>query len=136
LFSERNPELTIGDVATALGINPGTAFRLLRSLEFGRYLTRDETGKRYRLGLRTLAAAKVVLNTQPARIAAQAYLVQLANQAHANANLAVLDGLDVVYLDRASHVAEADPYVHSGRRAPAHCTALGKVLLAHSPDSP
>lgn len=132
LFTEQAPVLSLAEVASTLGVNAGTAFRLVKTLEDAGYLARGgEAGKDYRLGFRPLGVAKVVLNTQTARIASKGYLESLAATARTNANLAILDGLEIVYLERASFVPEADPYCHSGRRAPAHCTALGKVLLAY-----
>ena len=136
LFTEQAPELSLAEIASSLRVNAGTAFRLVKTLEDAGYLARGaEAVKDYRLGFRSLGVAKVVLNTQAARIAAKGYLESLAAEARMNSNLAILDGLDIVYLERASFVPEADPYCHSGRRAPAHCTALGKVLLAYGGDS-
>jgi DNA-binding IclR family transcriptional regulator len=61
-------------------------------------------------------------------------LIKLVRDVHETANLAVLDGDEIVYL--LSEPGDRLLTLHAtvGQRLPAHCTALGKCLLAHLPE--
>lgn len=130
-FSEQEPELSLSELARRVGVNPGTAHRLVADLLIAGYLAKDERHGAYRLGLKVIGLAKVAINTQPIRAEAMGFLERLAVETGANVSLGVLDGTDVVYLARVPSPHAADPYFHAGRRIPAHCSSLGKVLLAY-----
>jgi IclR family pca regulon transcriptional regulator len=66
------------------------------------------------------------------------HLRELSDATGYTANMAILDDLDIVYVDRCRSAQgrqrEIDLNLHVGARLPAYCTSLGKVLLAHLPD--
>jgi DNA-binding IclR family transcriptional regulator len=65
---------------------------------------------------------------------ARPILDQLVEQTGETVHLAVRDGFEVVHLDARAPVREISIGKRTGRRAPLHCTALGKVLLGCSPE--
>jgi IclR family pca regulon transcriptional regulator len=101
------------------------------------YLEQDRSRK-YRLGSKVTDLGMAALNATGLAEHARAYLEELRDRSSFTASLAVLDGIDVVYVVRAQsfrrRLHELDPRVAAGTRLPAHCTALGKVLLAFLPD--
>lgn len=127
--------LSLSEIAQRMGTKPGSAYPIVYTLHKFGYLERDPETKRYRLGLRILALANQILSSLDIREKAKPILKKLARELEANAHLAVLYEDEVLYLDR----EEAAPSVVIpsviGRQVPAHCTALGKVLLAHNAEA-
>ncbi len=108
-----------------------SAFRYLATLESRRYVERDpETGE-YRLGLALLPMEARQLDVLTRRV--RPYLARLQAEFGETANLGLLDGHNVVYLD----IVESDHAMRlaarPGDRDQVHSTALGKALAAGMP---
>lgn len=135
LCSEAEDGLRLSEIAQRMGTRPGSIYPIVYTLQKFGYLARDPDTKRYSLGLRVLAMANQILSSLDIREKAKPILKRLARDLEANAHLAVLYEDEVLYLDR----EEAAPSVVIpsviGRRVPPHCTALGKVLLAYTPEA-
>lgn len=135
LFDGERSELSLSEIANALGSRPGSVYPIVCTLQSFGYLERDPATKRFRLGLKFLALANHILSSLDIREKAKPVLKELARKLQVNAHLAVLYEDEVLYLDR----EEAAPSVVLpsviGRRVPPHCTALGKVLLAHDQEA-
>lgn len=131
LFDVQQEELSLTEIAGALNTRAGSIYPIVSTLHRYGYLQRDPETKRYRLGLRLLTQASHILASLDIREEAKPVLKRLAREMSANAHLGVLYDDEVLYLDR----EEAGPGVllssAVGSRVPAHCTALGKVLLAN-----
>jgi IclR family pca regulon transcriptional regulator len=101
------------------------------------YLEQDAQRK-YRLGLKVTDLGMSALNSMSLREHAHPYLEDLRRETNFTVSLAVLDGEDVLYVDRVrasrqgQHKIDFD--LHVGSRLPAYCTALGKLLLAYLPE--
>ncbi len=135
LFDAEQEELSLTEMAEALDTRAGTIYPIVTTLHRYGYLQRDSHTKRYRLGLRLLAQAGRILASLDIREQAKPVLKKLARDLSANTHLGVLYDCEVLFLDR----EEATPGVvlssPVGSRVPAHCTALGKVFLAHDGDA-
>ncbi|MGH3442023.1 MAG: IclR family transcriptional regulator, partial [Nitriliruptorales bacterium] len=125
----------VTDVAENLDIHKSTAFRLLATLERRGMVEQHGATSKYRLGSGLARLASSVNVDLDLRRTARPACERLAEATHETVNLAVMDaGGDVVHIDQ---VVGAVSIVHLnwlGRRTPAHCTASGKILLAHAPD--
>jgi DNA-binding IclR family transcriptional regulator len=66
--------------------------------------------------------------------AAGPVLAQLRDQTGESAQVGVLDGFEVVYVDRLESAHSLRLFTETGRRVPVHCTSSGKVLMAHRPE--
>jgi DNA-binding IclR family transcriptional regulator len=132
-FSATEPELSSAEIATRLGLHQTTAYRLLSTLEAAGYVVRDGRSGLYRLGLRLVELAGFVLNRMDLYRHALPELHALRDGLDLSANLAVLEGGDVFHLAHAMRSDAPPAFGVPGRRAVAHCTALGKVLLAAEP---
>lgn len=119
-------------VATRIGCHRSTASRLLATLAERGYLERRADG-RYGFGLRIITLAHSALESMEIRRRARPYLQYLAKASEETVNLAMLDGLEIVYIDRLVGPQPVHLRTPVGARAPAHCTAIGKVLLASLP---
>jgi DNA-binding IclR family transcriptional regulator len=130
LFAGESPELTQTEISERLGLPVPTVHRLVKLLTERGWLVRDPATRRLRLGLgaaRLLPAVRLPdLAREPLRA--------LAERTGETANLATLDGADVLYLlsETGSHLLTLRSHV--GLRLPVHATALGKCLLAQLDD--
>lgn len=130
LFSARTPTLTLTEIVAAVGHNKSRVFRIVTTLETLGYLERDAASKRYRPSLKVLQLGFTALNTLDVRQVARPYLEQLALRFDETTSLVVLDGKDIVYVDRVRNRSIVGVVLGVGSRVPAHSTSLGKVLLA------
>ena len=122
---------TLDQVAEALGVHKSTALRLLRTLEANRFVRRD--AHHYRLGTVLFDLANRALEDLDVRGAARSHLVELgANTGH-TVHLATFEDDQVVYIDKVDSSHAVRMYSRIGRRAPLHCTAVGKALVAGWP---
>lgn len=134
LFSREHPEWGVREAAEALGLAKSSAHDLLTSLEQVGLLGKTEEG-RYRLGWRLVMLSETLLATTELRRAARPIIEELADQYRETIHLAVLDDTQVVYVDKLEGKQAVRVELTSlGTRLYAHCSALGKVLLAYQPE--
>ncbi len=135
-FTSERAVLRAVDIADELEMSQPTANRYLRTLLALGYVTQDSSHG-YRLALRVTGLGMSAQSTTNLREHAHLYIARLRSQSSFTVSLAVLDGTEIVYVDRArSHRPGRDRddlELHPGSRLPAYCTAMGKILLAHLP---
>ncbi len=132
LFDERTPELGTTEIADVTGLHKSTAAGLIYTLAARGYLAQNPVNRKYRLGLKVISRAKVVLGSMDLRQTALPYLHQLRDQFDETVNLAILDAGDMVYVERLLCGHALGMRSEVGKRERAHSTALGKAILAHS----
>ncbi|MEM9290089.1 MAG: IclR family transcriptional regulator [Acidobacteriota bacterium] len=132
--SGSSSSLNHSEISRELNIPKSTLTALLNTLEQRRYLSRSEQGL-YTLGPRLGELANNTPRGSDLQRASQEMLRQLAERTGLTAHLAILDGAEAVYIDKAQvdSLLKVDTWV--GRRLPLHCTAVGKALLAYLPES-
>jgi len=136
-FTPKRPVLGIADIADDLGMSRSTTHRYVITLVALGYLEQGASRK-YRLGLRVTDLGMSALNSTGLREHAHPYLEELRQRSSYTASLGVLDGTDVLYVDRVRSFrrgqSKIDLNLHIGSRLPAYCTAMGKLLLANLPE--
>ena len=133
LFRAENPSLSLTQIVTAMRSSKSTIFRVLSTLETMGYLEHDPATRRYAPALKVLQLGFTAINGLEVRQVARPYLERLAIELDETVSLGVLDGLDLVYVDRVRNHAIVGVLLNIGSHLPAHCTALGKVLMAALP---
>jgi len=131
-FSHRHRVLTLAQIVRYTGLPKSTVHRVLAMLVDTGAVEQADGG--YRIGLRlfTLGA----LPPEAAlREAALVHLEELHRYTGQTLHLAVLRDADVVYLEKMPGRKGVPTPALVGDRLPAHCTAVGKALLAFSPDA-
>ncbi|MFP5220167.1 MAG: IclR family transcriptional regulator [Actinomycetes bacterium] len=127
-FDGATPELSLQQLVERTGLPRSTAHRILDTLVRLRWLEHVEGG--YRLGMRALELGGLAVAHNELREATAPLLYDLHARTGATVHLAVLDGRDVVWLDRLASRSTSGITARTGGRTPAHCTAAGKVILA------
>lgn len=128
-FAPDHPEWGITEMADYLGLCKSAVHRILATCEEYHFVTRT-TSRRYRLGSRALELGNVYRFDRRLLWKAEPELRQLADQTGCVAHIGELDGRDVLELLRSSGPGAIIFSKTPRLRAPAHATAMGKVLLA------
>ena len=129
-FDFNAEELGVTELAHKLNLHKNNVFRLLATLEVRGYIEQDRKSGNYRLGIKTFEIANVFLHHLGLRRQARPILEELVNKCDETANLAILDGSDVIYVLMHETSQTVRIVLRLGQRLPAHCTAAGKAQLA------
>jgi len=136
-FKPTAPELGVSDLARSLGLSRSTSHRYVATLARLGYLQQNGATRKYRLGPRVLDLGFAAINSMELRQISAPHLQRLADETGHTVNMAILDGTDIVYIERCRTSQpgqrEIDLDLHVGSRLPAYCTSMGKVLLAYLP---
>ncbi len=133
LFSNDSSELSLTEISRSTELNMTTSLRIASTLESAGYLRRDPDTKRYRPGLKVLQLGFAALRSVDVRQSARPLLEQLSRSTGETVSLSVLYGLEIVYVDRIRNRQIVGVLLGLGSRLPAHCTAMGKAMLANIP---
>ena len=134
LFARAAPELSQTEISAALGLPLPTVHRLTAVLAERGFLERDPRTRRFRLGLEIARFMPPLLAGLRLPDVAREHVSRLAADSGESVNLAVLQDGEIVYLLSESGDRLLSARTPVGSRLPAHCTALGKCLLAQLPD--
>src|SRR5271154_2020781 len=125
-FTPARPVLGIADIADQLGMSRSTTHRYVITLVALGYLEQGASRK-YRLGLRVTDLGMSALNSTGLREHSRPYLEELRQRTTYTVNLAVLDGPEILYVDRARSYrrgqGKIDLDLRTGSRLPRYCTA-------------
>lgn len=132
-FSYGSREIGVTELSRRLGIGKSTAHRLLHTLTEERLLERDPYTGAYRLGLAMYELGSVVSAHTDIHEACSPVIDELRNATRETVQVGVLDGREVVYVERRESPQTIRLFGRVGHRNDAHCTSTGKVLLAYLP---
>lgn len=121
--------LTLAQIVRRTGLPRSSAHRMLERLVQLRWLRRS--GRDYELGMRLVELGSLAVHQDRLVRAATPLLVELHRATGLVVHLAVLDGPDVVYLEKVGDRLNSVIPSRVGGRQPAHCTAVGKAILAY-----
>jgi DNA-binding IclR family transcriptional regulator len=133
VFLSREQELGVSEIARRMGAGKSTVHRLLTTLAAEGLIEQDPGTGGYRLGIVVFELGEAVRVHMDLHAAASPVLAMLREQAHESSQIGILDGHEVVYVDRLESTQSLRLFTETGRRVPVHCTSSGKVLLAHLP---
>jgi DNA-binding IclR family transcriptional regulator len=132
-FTAEKPELTLSELARRAGAHKSSAFRLLSTLEAHGFVEKSPSGRGYRLGWKPLELSGRLLGRYELRELAAPHMEELAQKSGEIVHLSILDGAEIVYLDKRGRSQPLTVSTTVGGRSPAHASAMGKVLLAGLP---
>lgn len=125
--------LGLVEIMAATGLPKPTVHRIGAMLESAELLIREAEGKRYGPGPRLASLALASLTNTAWRAPRHAILKALVQEIGETCNLTLLDGTEVVYLDRVEAAWPLRLHFQTGSRVPAHASASGKLLLSLLP---
>ncbi len=134
-LSAEGPDLSLGDISERLELHKSTAHRLIMVLERHKLIERNSVNGRYRLGLKLFELGTRAVSQLDLRERARPSLERLVLETSETVHLCILDDSEVVYLDKVEPTRSVRMATSVGRRNPAHCTAVGKAIMAYLPES-
>lgn len=136
-FTAERPLLGIRELAGMLDMSPATTHRYVSALATQGYLEQDPTSSKYRLSLGAIDLGMAALSATGLCMHALPHIEELARRSEFAVQIGVLDGSEVLLVAALppKRRDQRDPGcdARAGSRLPAHCTSLGKVLLAYLP---
>jgi IclR family transcriptional regulator, acetate operon repressor len=130
MLADAGGAVGLSELAATSGLPLPTVHRLIRTL-VNRGYVRQEASRRYTLGSRLIRLGET--SSRMLGTWLRPFLAQLVRQTGETANLAMLDGDEVVYIAQVPSPHSMRMFTEPGRRVRPHCTAVGKALLAQLP---
>lgn len=129
-----NEEMGITEISKGLHMGVSTVHRILTTLKFRGYIIQNPKTSKYSLGINLFVLGGKVQSAINLVELVNPFLQKLSQYTNEGINFAILEGREAVCLSRieSSEVLRTD--IKIGARLPAHCTAVGKVLLAFLPE--
>lgn len=132
-FSAQNPTWGVSELSAELGLSSSSVHRLLSTLAHEGVLDQDEQTGRYRLGLSVFDMAAAMPKQRTLHEAVLVSMTELRSRTGETVQVGVLDGREVVYVERLDSPNTLRVFTQLGRRAGAHRTSSGKAILAFLP---
>ena len=129
-FDGQQRQLSLSQIAALTGFDLSTAQRFTYTLMTLGYLTKDDEVRKYELAPKVLNFAFHYLTSSDLVRRATPYLQQLSQETEETTNLTILDGADVVFVQRIVSRNVLNPNVVTGTRLPAYCTASGLAIMS------
>ncbi len=120
------------ELADLLGIHKTSVYRYINTFIRMGYIRADGNGA-YHVGNKILELGSQMLRRMPLRETAHPFLVKLSAETQKTVHLCILDGAEVIYLDKVESQRSLPIISRIGSRAPAYCTGVGKALLSTLP---
>jgi IclR family transcriptional regulator, KDG regulon repressor len=134
-FTASDRELGVSELSRRLGLSKSTVHRLLTTLAAEHLIEPNPLTGRYRLGIKLYELGTVVSTHVELHEAVAMYIDDLRTRTGETVHVGILDGSEVVYIERRESLRTLRHMVDLGHRNFASCTACGKVLLAHLPEA-
>ncbi len=125
--------VSLDDATQGCRLPKPTVYRILGLLQRNGFLQREPASKRYSVGARLSSFALDVLQSSTLRMKRRQILRNLVAEIGETCNFTMLDGSEVLYLDRVETTASVRLHLEAGARLPLHCTASGKLFLSQLP---
>jgi DNA-binding IclR family transcriptional regulator len=134
-LANRNDWVSLREMARELGISPASAYRSLNSLKELGYVRQHVQDSTYQLTLKIAWVSAQVLEHVQLRQIAHPVLQHLTSITNETTHLAVLEGIEFVYIDKVDNSQAVRMRSRVGQRGLLHCTAAGKSMLAFMPEA-
>jgi IclR family KDG regulon transcriptional repressor len=121
----------ITELSTKLNMYKSTIHRVLSTLTHIGYVEQDSLSGRYKLGYKLLGVSSRLLNNLDIRHESLSCLEELAKATNEVVHLVILDGGEVVYIEKVEGTETIRMHSQIGKRVPVHCTGVGKAILAY-----
>jgi DNA-binding IclR family transcriptional regulator len=134
--AENGSPLSVTELARRLRLSKSTAHRLAATLRARGYLRQIPDAATYTVGVKSFEIGASFLHQTNLRSISLPEMERLCEMTQETVHLSTLEGAEVVYIEKVSSPRPYGMSTRVGSRSPAHCTAVGKAILAYlEPDS-
>ncbi|WP_338471737.1 IclR family transcriptional regulator [Niallia sp. XMNu-256] len=131
LFLRLGPELSVKEISEFLSISKSTAHGLIKTLEHRGYLQQNQENLKYKLGLRLFELGHHMGEQLDIVNIALPIIKNLVDELKETVHLVVRQQDELIYVAKEEGPQTLRIYSHVGKRAPIHCTGVGKAILAY-----
>lgn len=133
LFCQKKQALGVTEISKALSIDKPVVYRVLSTLQELGYVVQNPRNEKYWFSAKFVNVSSIILSQLDLRQKSLPPMRELTDKTGEVTHLAILEGWEVIYMEKieSPQLVRLDSWV--GMRMPAYATALGKVLLAYSP---
>ncbi|MEH7113080.1 IclR family transcriptional regulator [Neobacillus niacini] len=131
VFLTTSPELSVKEISEKLQLSKSTVHGIIKTLEHRGYLEQNPEDLKYKLGIKLFKLGNFVSKHFDIGNIARPIIRDLANELNETVHLVTLQRDEVVYIEKVEGPRALTIYSHIGKRAPVHCTGVGKAILAH-----
>jgi len=131
LFSLEKPEWGVTEISKVLNIYKSNVHNILSTFTEKGFVKKDSKTDKYKLGIKFFELGSVVIKNMDLRRIAHPYIEKLSKEFNETVHLGVLDEGRVVSIEREESNKGLCSHIEIGRRAPLHCTAVGKAIMAY-----
>lgn len=129
-FSTVNRHLSLAQVAMLSGLPRPTAHRMLSAMKEIGFIEQDVRTSSYGLGIRLFELGNIALANMDILREAKPFMDRLSNLSQESSHLGVFNGFEVIVVEREEPADRQSRSIQPNEASPAHCTGVGKALLA------
>ena len=130
-FNEEKKELRLSEISEKLGLNKSTVHGIATTLKYHGFISQDKETQKYRLGIRFIEFGDLVTNSLNIRNATLSVIDEVCGKIEETIHVAILDGLDIVWIEKKECNKSIKTSTKIGARLPAYTTADGKIILCY-----
>nr|WP_263323473.1 IclR family transcriptional regulator [Neobacillus sp. Marseille-Q6967] len=130
LFLTSHQELSVKEISDKLGLSKSTVHGIIKTLEFRGYLQQNPDDLKYKLGLKLFELGNMVSNHFDLGKIARPIIKELVDELKETVHLVVFERGEVIYVEKLDGPRALRIYSQVGKKAPLHCTGVGKSILA------
>lgn len=130
VLSQENEGLGVTEIAGRIGLPKSTAHRIITTMAGRGYLNKTDRGT-YKIGLKLIEAVSCYINSLELQTEARPYVAQTTSELGLTSHLGVLDGDQVIYIEKTDVFSNVRMYSQIGVRVHAYSCSLGKCLLSN-----
>ncbi|MFJ8063277.1 IclR family transcriptional regulator [Psychrobacillus sp. NPDC096426] len=131
MFNEGTDELGILEISDRMELPKSTVHGIIKTLVMRGYLVQKVDTKKYKLGIRLFELGNIVSKGLDIKEKAGPYLKEAFSQTDETVHLVKFENNEAVYVDKQESDSAIRMYSQVGRKAPLHCTGVGKAILAY-----
>ncbi|QII86799.1 IclR family transcriptional regulator [Bordetella hinzii] len=120
----------VSELASQLLLNKSNVHRLLQALVHQGFARKNPDTGRYELTMKLWELGARIADRLDVRTEALPFMRELARESLETVHLSILEGAEVLYIEKIDSPQPVRAYTTVGGRAPAQCVATGKALLA------
>lgn len=130
VLSAESSGLGVTEIASRIHLPKSTTSRIISTLAARGYLSRNAVGN-YQIGLKLISAVSCYINSLELQTEARPYVAKITGELGLTCHLGMLDGSEVVYIEKMDVFSNVRLYSQIGIHVPSYSCSLGKCLLSN-----
>jgi IclR family KDG regulon transcriptional repressor len=127
-------ELSIGEISERLSMDKGTVHRIVNTIKEAGYVIQNQDNKKYANSIKLLAMGNRVLERTGIQKIARPYMKNIWDKTGETVNVGMMVDGNIIYIDKIESKSPIKVGQGIGTKVPIHCTGMGKVILAFTPE--